>query len=163
MIGTRSAVVVSPDVGGVKRAEHFRAQLELRLGNRVSLAFVEKFRSEGEVRGGTLVGDVRGRVVIVLDDLISSGRTLALAAKACHDGGADVVHAAATHGVFSADAAAVLQGSHLERILVLDTVARAKELRPALAPQLQILPCAPLVAEAIRTLYENGSLTALQS
>lgn len=162
-VGSRNAAVVSPDVGGIKRAEHFRALLEERLGSPVTLAFIEKFRSEGTLRGGTLVGNVRGRVVIVLDDLISSGRTLAMAAKACHDASAEVVYAAATHGVFSADAADVLQQSRIERIVVLDTVARARELRATLEDQLQILPCAPLLAEAIRTLHECGSFAALQS
>jgi ribose-phosphate pyrophosphokinase len=162
-VGARNAVVVSPDSGGVKRAEALRAMLEQRLGRPVPLAFVEKFRSEGVLRGGTVVGDVRGRVAILLDDLISSGRTLAIAAKACRERGAEVVHAAATHGVFSADAAAVLEGSGLDRIVVLDTVPRAKQLATALAPRLQILPCAPLLADAVRALHEDGSLVALQS
>jgi ribose-phosphate pyrophosphokinase len=151
---------VSPDAGGVKRAEAFRAQLERRLARPVPLAFVEKFRSEGVLRGGTVVGDVRGRAAILLDDLISSGRTLAIAARACCERGAEVVHAAATHGVFSADAAAVLASAPLDRIVVLDTVARASELEMALAPRLQIMPCAPLLADAIRALHENGSLVA---
>ena len=163
VVGTRNAVVVSPDSGGVKRAERFRALLEQRLGRPVPLAFVEKFRSEGVLRGGTVVGEVRGRVAILLDNLISSGRTLAIAARACRERGAEAVHAAATHGVFSPDAAAVLESSGLERIVVLDTVPRAKSLETALAPRLQILPCAPLLADAVRALHEGGSLVALQS
>lgn len=163
VVGSRAAVVVSPDAGGVKRAEAFRAMLEKRLGRPVPLAFIEKFRSEGALRGGRLVGEVAGRVAILLDDLISSGRTLAIAAKACREHGAEVVHAAATHGVFSPDAAAVLQSAELDRIVVLDTVARASELEAALAPRLQVLPCAPLLADAIRALHEESSLVALQS
>lgn len=159
----RDAVVVSPDAGGVKRAEAFRQLLEQRLGRPVPLAFVEKFRSEGKLRGGSVVGDVRGRVAILLDDLISSGRTLAIAARACLEHGAAVVHAAATHGVFSADAAEVLGKAEIDRIVVLDTVSRAAELEAALAPRLQVLPCAPLLADAIRALHEDGSLVALGS
>jgi len=161
-IEQREAVVVSPDAGGVKRAEAFRAILEQRLRRPVALAFIEKFRSEGGLRGGTLVGDVRGRVAVVFDDLISSGRTLALAAKACRERGAEAVHAAATHGVFSADAVAVLEGAAIDRILVLDTVARPRELEARLAPRLHVLPCAPLLASAVRALHEDGSLVALQ-
>jgi ribose-phosphate pyrophosphokinase len=163
VVGPRDAVVVSPDAGGVKRAEAFRAMLERRLGRAVPLAFIEKFRSEGALRGGRLVGDVAGRVAILLDDLISSGRTLASAAKACREHGAEAVHAAATHGVFSPDAAEVLQSAELDRVVVLDTVARANELETALGPRLQILPCAPLLADAIRALHDEGSLVALQS
>ena len=161
-VGQREAVVVSPDAGGVKRAEAFRALLEQRLRRPVPLAFVEKFRSEGSLRGGTVVGDVRGRVAIVLDDLISSGRTLALAADACRERGAEAVHAAATHGVFSADAATVLDRASIDRIVVLDTVERAGDVETALAPRLQVLPCAPLLAGAIRALHEERSLVALQ-
>jgi ribose-phosphate pyrophosphokinase len=163
VVGARDAVVVSPDAGGIKRAEAFRAMLEKRLARPVPLAFIEKFRSDGALRGGRLVGDVAGRVAILVDDLISSGRTLAIAAKACRAHGADVVHAAASHGAFSPDAAAVLQSAELDRIVVLDTVARASELVAALAPRLQVLPCAPLLADAIRALHEESSLVALQS
>lgn len=163
VVGNRNVVVVSPDAGGVKRAETFRAMLQQRLGRPVPLAFVEKFRSEGVLRGGTVVGDVQGRVAILLDDLISSGRTLAIAAKACRERGAEAVHAAATHGVFSPDAAAVLQSSELQRIVVLDTVARARDLEKALSPRLQVIPCARLLADAIRALHEDGSLVALQA
>lgn len=162
VIGKREAVVVSPDAGGVKRAEVVRAKLERRLGRPVPLAFIEKLRSEGVLRGGTVVGEVRGRVALLIDDLISSGRTLALAARACRERGADEVHAAATHGVFSAEAAAVLEGAALDRIVVLDTVARAAALAAPLGPRLQILPCATLLADAIRALHEDGSLVALK-
>jgi ribose-phosphate pyrophosphokinase len=162
LVGPLEAVVVSPDAGGVKRAEAFRSLLEARIGRPVPLALVEKFRSEGGLRGGRLVGDVQGRVAILIDDLISSGRTLAIAAKACREGGAEAVHAAATHGVFSADAAAVLRNSEIDHIVVLDTVARGKELLAPLAPRLQVLSCAPLLAGAIRALHEDGSLVALQ-
>ena len=163
IVGQLDAVVVSPDAGGVKRAETFRSLLEARLGRPVPLAFIEKFRSEGVLRGGRLVGDVRGCVAILIDDLISSGRTLAIAAKACREGGAEAVHAAATHGVFSPDATAVLHGSELDHIVVLDTVARAKELEGALSPRLSVVPCAPLLAGAIRALHQDGSIVALQS
>lgn len=163
VIGSRDAVVVSPDSGGVKRAEVVRALLETRLRRPVSLAFIEKFRSEGVLRGGTVVGEVQGRVALLIDDLISSGRTLAMAAQACRERGAAVVHAAATHGVFSADAAQVLQSAEIERIVVLDTVARAAALQAPLAARLLVLPCAPLLADAIRALHADASLVALQA
>jgi ribose-phosphate pyrophosphokinase len=163
LVGERDAVVISPDAGGIKRAERLRAALERRLRRPVPLAFAEKFRSEGQLRGGRVVGDVDGRVAIIVDDLISSGRTLAMAASACRERGSVAAYAAATHGVFAADAAAVLDGSALERVIVLDTVSRAREPEPALSNRLEVHSCASLVANAIDRLHVDGSLVELES
>lgn len=162
IVGARHAVVISPDAGGVKRAERFRAALERRLGRPVPLAFMEKARSEGRVRGGAIVGDVEGRVAIIVDDLISSGRTLVLAARGCRARGAVEVHAAATHGVFAQDAAAVLSGAELGRVLVLDTIPASRGAEP-LPANVEHMPCAPLLATAIQRLHVDGSLVELES
>jgi len=161
LLGETPAVVVSPDAGGVKRAERFRQVLERRLGRAVGFGFVEKFRSEGVVRGGRLAGDVQGAAAIIVDDLISSGTTLARAAAACREHGAKVVYAAAAHGVFSAGAGPVLAGSALERIIVLDTVAGRES--PAGLPwqRVEVRDCAPLLAAAISRLHTDGSLSEL--
>ena len=95
-------VVVSPDVGGIKRAERFREALARALKQEVPGAFVEKSRAKGAVSFGRLIGDVRGSIVVILDDLISTGSTLVNAAKACKDKGATRVYAAASHGLFVA-------------------------------------------------------------
>jgi ribose-phosphate pyrophosphokinase len=80
----RATVVVSPDVGGVKRAEALRQTLSRRIGREANMAFLEKYRSQGVVSGEAVVGDVRGKVALIIDDLIASGGTLARAARACH-------------------------------------------------------------------------------
>jgi ribose-phosphate pyrophosphokinase len=160
-IGERDAVVVSPDAGGVKRAERFRQALARRLGRSVALTFIEKFRSEGVVWGGTVVGTVEGRVAIILDDLISSGTTLAGAAAACYDRGAHAVYAGATHGVFSAKAARVLGESALDRILILDTLPPDRLDATVREQGVEVLPCAPLLAATIRRLHTGGSVVAL--
>lgn len=155
------AVVVSPDAGGVKRAERFRQALEARLRRPVDLAFVEKFRSEGVVRGGTVVGPVTDRVAILVDDLISSGATLARAAASCRERGARTVYAAATHGVLSADAGRILAGSELERIVILDTIPPRRADAELLGGRLVAIDCAPLLASAIDRLHTHGSLVEL--
>lgn len=161
LVGDGEVVVVSPDAGGVKRAERFRQALERQLARSVGFAFVEKFRSEGMLRGGRVAGDVGGCCAVIVDDLISSGRTLARAAAACREQGARRAFAAVTHGVFSAECAAALEASALERVVLLDTIERP--LPVGLAPQrLQVLGCAPLLAEAIRRLHEDGSLVELE-
>lgn len=79
--------VVSPDVGGLKRAERFRRTLARRLGATVGSALMEKYRSDEAVSGAAVVGDVRGKTVIIVDDLISTGSTVARAAHACREQG----------------------------------------------------------------------------
>jgi ribose-phosphate pyrophosphokinase len=160
LVGAEPVAVVSPDAGGVKRAERFRQALERRLARSVGFAFLEKFRSEGVVRGGLLAGDVAGRVAIVVDDLISSGTTLSRAASACRQHGARRIYAAATHGVFSADASRVLCGSEFERIVVLDTIS-PRAIDAELSRRISLIDCAPLLAGAIQRLHSDGSLTEL--
>lgn len=161
LIGDNSPVVVSPDAGGVKRAEHFRQVLERRLGRPVGSAYVEKFRSEGQLRGGALVGPVESKVAIVFDDLISSGNTMARAASICRAKGAVAIYGAASHGVFSRDASEVLGSSELERIVILDTIP-PKGLSPELEARLMVIDCAPLLSTAVARLHTDGSLTELE-
>src|SRR5690606_36021041 len=94
-------VVLSPDAGGVKRAVRFADLFASRWGRPVALAFMEKQRSGGRLSGEAFAGDVEDAVVIIVDDLISSGATLARAARACVARGAREIHAAAAHAVFS--------------------------------------------------------------
>ncbi|ABI57077.1 ribose-phosphate diphosphokinase [Alkalilimnicola ehrlichii MLHE-1] len=154
-------VVASPDPGGVKRAQGFQETLAALLDRPVGAAFVEKRRSEGVVSGEALVGDVAGASVWLMDDLISSGGTLARAAAACRRQGAARVVGLAAHGLFTGDAGRVLSDSALERILITDTVPPDR-LDPAVAEQrLEIVSAAPLFAEAIRRTHKGGSLTEL--
>ncbi len=122
LLGDADVVAVSPDAGGAKRAEQFRTALEERTGRAVDSAYMEKFRSAGVVSGGRLVGEVRGRTAVIVDDLISTGTTLVRAARACRAAGAGRVFAAAAHGLFVGGAAELLDLPELERIVTLDTV-----------------------------------------
>ena len=158
-LGEEEAAVVSPDVGGVKRAEAFREALERRLKRPVARAFMEKQRSAGVVSGDRLVGEVSGRVVIIIDDLISSGTTLARAAAAC--GGARKIYAAASHGLFAQKAGEVLGASAIERLVVTDTVPPFRLAAGAARDKLTVLGTAPLFAEAIRRMHSGGSLVEL--
>lgn len=163
IVGERAATVVSPDAGGVKRAERLRQALERRPAQNVELAFLEKFRSEGKVRGGKVVGAVEGRVAIIIDDLISSGTTLSLAADACRERGATAVYAAVTHGVFAREASAVIARSGIERLLLFDTIPPERLDSELLSHKVQVIDCAPLVAAAIRRLHTDGSLGELET
>jgi ribose-phosphate pyrophosphokinase len=122
--GTTEIVVVSPDAGGEQRAEQFRQALETAKGRRVGSAIVEKHRnrSGGIITGEWLAGDVAGKIAIVFDDLISTGRTLRHAAAALRAAGAARIFAAVAHGLPTADAIAVIQDPIFEGVVLTDTV-----------------------------------------
>lgn len=156
LLGKSEVVVVSPDAGAVKRAEEFRQAMTKRLGRDVANAFIEKYRSAGVVSGQAVVGNVAGKVAVLMDDLISSGATMARAAEACRARGATAVHAAATHGVFGKGAREALANTALERIVVTDSVA------PTLVMEkVGVLGVASLFAEAIRRIHSGGSIVEL--
>jgi ribose-phosphate pyrophosphokinase len=154
-------VVVSPDVGGVKRAEDFRQALGRALDRPIHGAFMEKYRSEGVVSGEAVIGDVSGKMAIIIDDLISSGTTLARAAESCRARGATKIYAAASHGVFGSKASQTLSNSALEKVVITDTVLPFR-LDPELARnKLVVLDAARLFAEAIRRIHSGGSIVEL--
>jgi ribose-phosphate pyrophosphokinase len=154
-------VVVSPDVGGVKRAELFREALSQRLSRPAGSAFMEKQRSAGIVSGEALVGDVNGKTAIIIDDMISTGGTIARTAHACRDRGAQSVHAAASHGLFVGNADQVVADPALDSLVVTNTLPPFR-LDPELArSRLTVLDVSPLLADAIWYIHNSGSLVEL--
>jgi ribose-phosphate pyrophosphokinase len=161
VVGEQPAVVVSPDAGGIKRAEQFRQRLETVLGRPVAAAFAEKHRSEGVVSGELIVGDVAGRCAIVIDDLIATGGTIARTVKACRGLGATSVHAAASHGLFVGEAAKVLGDPSLSSLVVADSVPPFRLAPGPAREKLAVLPTTALFAEAIRCIHTGGSIVEL--
>jgi ribose-phosphate pyrophosphokinase len=161
LLGDAPAVVVSPDHGGIKRAQLFGETIEKMLGRPVGTAFMEKRRSAGVVSGTLLVGDVADATAFIVDDLISSGGTMARAARACHEGGARKVYACAAHGLFTGEAAGALRGSNLAKTFITDTVPPFRLDEETVADCLEILSAAPLFAAAILALHEGSSINAL--
>jgi ribose-phosphate pyrophosphokinase len=159
--GERELVVLSPDAGGVKRAEAFRQHLERVFRFGVGSAFMEKQRSGGVVSGEALVGSVEGRSVIVIDDLISTGTTLLRAARACRKLGARKVFAAATHGLFVGDANQVLADPAMDEILVTNTVPPFRLDPKLLEGKVRVLDLSELLAQAIERIHGGGSLVEL--
>lgn len=158
-LGTRSLAVVSPDPGGFHRAEALRDVLERATGANVELAMLGKHRKGGVVRTEAFVGNVEGRVAVIVDDLIVTGTTLRRAAEACRKRGASEVHAMATHGMFTAASLDVLASPAIDSVAVTDSVAVE---RPGVATprgKLQVLSVAPLLARAIGALHLERSIT----
>lgn len=162
MLGNAARVaVVSPDIGGAKRAERLRAALTLARGTEVAFAVLEKSRARGVLRGGRLIGDVANAAVVVLDDMIGTGATLVHAARSCRAAGATRVLAAATHGLFTGRAADTLADDAIEQIVVTDSVPPFRLPPDFVARRLTVISAAPLFAEAIRRLHGGGSLVEL--
>lgn len=157
----RELVLVSPDLGGIKRANSYRDALARRLGREVPTGFVEKRRSEGVVSGDMVVGDMKGRTAILVDDLISGGTTLARAADACRRSGALAVIAVAAHGAFVPEASRVLGSAPLDRIVILDHIPPAALDETLVRDKLMMLDSSPLFAEAIRRLHAGNPLDDL--
>ncbi|HMA13009.1 MAG TPA: phosphoribosyltransferase family protein, partial [Steroidobacteraceae bacterium] len=152
-------VVVSPDVGGVKRAQLFRELLQRQSGVELPMAFIEKRRAAGRVSGGTVVGEVRGRRALVLDDLCASGGTLIRAATALRAAGATDVTVIVTHAPLAAGLRALLQAEGIDRVVVTDSAGTHSGLSSD--PRLTLLPVAPLFAQVVRRLASQRSLTPL--
>jgi ribose-phosphate pyrophosphokinase len=160
-IGAAPVAVVSPDLGGEKRAELFRERLERALSREVGKGFMEKRRSMGRVSGEIFAGDVLRRTVVILDDLIAGGGTMARAAAACRAHGAARIWLAATHGLFSRGFETALGEAPVDEIVVTDTIAPPPHAAELLHGRLVVLGIADLLARAIERCHEGGSLTEL--
>jgi ribose-phosphate pyrophosphokinase len=146
-------VIVSPDAGGVGRANDFRQ----RLG--APLAIIAKQRPRPDVAEVLdMVGDVRGKMAIIVDDLISTGGTMVEAADVLKERGAVDVRACATHAVFADGALSSLMDSQLSELVITDTVALPEGSED---PRVRVVSVAPLVAESIRRIHENRSVSEL--
>ena len=147
-------MVVSPDVGGVVRAR----ALAKRLG--ADLAIVDKRReSAGESEVMNIIGDVKGRSCVLIDDLVDSGGTICNAADALLAKGAKDVCAYATHGVLSGGAVARIAGSRLKSMVVTDSVAATEEMRKC--ERIRRISIAPLIGEAMRRINHEESVSSL--
>jgi ribose-phosphate pyrophosphokinase len=148
-------VIVSPDAGGVHRAELFAKRLN------ATLAIVFKRRPEPDISEVTdIVGDVSGKIAVVVDDMISTGGTLAKAAEAILARGATKVYTVATHGIFAGEAIDVLESSPIEKVIVTNTIPFANVEDHPKFVQLSI---AQTFADAITRITTNRSVSELFS
>jgi ribose-phosphate pyrophosphokinase len=158
-------VVASPDIGGIKRVQLFQRILERRLGRGTELAFIEKRRVGGIVSGGTLVGLTGDQpVVILLDDLCATGRTLIRAADICRSAGAAAVHVAVTHMPQRAGVDMVTRAASIDSVVVTDSVGISDDTGSGVSPignKLICLSIAPLLGQTLRRLMMGRPVTPL--
>ncbi len=144
-------VVVSPDAGGVPRAELFAKRLKS------NLAVIIKRRPEPDVSEVThIVGQVEGKIAVVVDDMISTGGTLVKAAEALRQKGATDVYTLATHGIFAGDAIAQFENSEISKVIVTNTIPRTID-----SAKVEHLTIAQILADAIKRITSNRSVSEL--
>lgn len=153
--------VISPDAGGMKRAELLRETLEQTLGRPVGKGLAEKHRSGGIVSGDLFAGDVAGTTALIVDDLISTGGTLLRTARTARAAGARRVICLVTHGLFMSGSKEVLADPAIDQIVISDSVPPFRLDGDAAKNKLTILPAATLLAETIRRLHEERDLNDL--
>jgi ribose-phosphate pyrophosphokinase len=149
------AVVVSPDVGGVDRANKFRQMI----GTQAELAVVFKEHSKaGTTEMHGMVGEVTGKTAIIVDDIISTGATITKAADLLVERGASKIYACATHPVFAQGAVERVNDSAIEKVIVTDSI---PVLRDQCGAKIEIASVAPLLAEAIACIHEGRTMSTL--
>jgi len=154
-LSNRNLMIVSPDVGGVVRARG----LAKRLDN-APLAIVDKRRERaGESEVMNIIGDVEGRTCVLVDDIVDSAGTLCNAAAALKQQGAEEVFAYCTHGVLSGGAAARVGASVLKELVVTDSIYSGEP--DGEGGKIRRLTLAPLLAEAVRRIADESSVSSL--
>ena len=147
-------VVVSPDAGGVERARAFAKRLN------ASLAIIDKRRDAPNVtQVMNIIGDVENRIAVLVDDMVDTGGTLAGAALALVKKGAKAVYACCTHPVLSGPAVKVISESPIKEMIVTDTIPLSKGAEGC--PKIKVLSVAGLLADAIRRIYQDDSVSYL--
>jgi len=148
-----NVVVVAPDIGSVKMARAYAKRLS------ASLAIVDKRRPRPDaVEMMNVIGEVEGKNVVIFDDIVSTGSTLVEASRALKDAGARDIYAAATHGVLCGEAAHLIASSPVKELVVTDSIPHDPA---SLPPGIRVLSVAPLLAEAIRRIHDEESLSSL--
>jgi ribose-phosphate pyrophosphokinase len=164
IVGRQEIIIVSPDAGGVERARAFAK----RLGS--SLAIIDKRRArevESKILGKAnvdvaemhIIGDVEGRVAVLVDDMIDTAGTLTAAAAALHEAGAQAVFACCTHPVLSGPAIERIRGSVLEELVVTNSIPLRPEAQGT--DKIKVISLAPLIGEAIRRIHNEESISSL--
>lgn len=150
----RNVVVVSPDPGGVERARSFAKKL------RAPLAIIDKRREDADVvEVMNVIGEVSGKICLIVDDMIDTGGTLVRGVKALKDKGAEKVFACCTHGVFASNAVAKISDSFLEQVVATNSIPLSPEGHRC--AKIKVLSVGKLLADAIRSIHEETSVSKL--
>ena len=149
-----NVMIVSPDVGGVARARELAKRIN------APLSIVDKRREKaGEIAEMTVIGDVSGKKCIIVDDMVDTAGTLCKAAEVLLENGASEVHAYITHGVMSGPAVERVSKSVMKSLVITDTIQPTEPVKAA--PNIRIVPTAPIFAQAILNIWNGTSVSSL--
>ena len=152
--------VVAPDTGGAERARAYAKRLKSSDGSPSQLALCDKRRDKPNVAEVmNIVGDVRGRNCLIIDDMCDTGGSLTKVAKALHEAGAERIHACFTHPVLSGRACEQLAKSDIEQVVTTNTIPLTDE--ACRLENIKVLSIAPLLAKAIKSIHEETSVSSL--
>ena len=150
MVKSGNALIVSPDAGGVPRARSLAKRLEL------DIAIIDKRREKAnESEAMNVIGNVKGKQCIIVDDIVDTGGTLVKAAEALYSKGAEDVQAYITHGVLSKNGMDTIQSSRLSSLVITDTINNYED------KNVKIISVGKLFAEAIRRVHHDESISVL--
>ena len=153
-MGMEDLMVVSPDVGGVARARDIAKRIN------APLAIVDKRREKaGEVAEMTVIGNVAGKKCIIVDDICDTAGTLCKAAEVLMENGATEVHSYITHGVLSGPAVERITNSVMKSLVITDSIEPSDKVKAA--PNIRIVPTAPMFAQAILNIWNGTSVSSL--
>lgn len=151
---TSEAVIVSPDAGGVERARAFSKRLD------AGLAIIDKRRPAPNVAElVNIIGDVKGRDAIIIDDMVDTAGTLCAAAKGLTERGARAVYACITHGLLSGPALERIHASTLKELIITDSIPPRPDVKAS--PKVRVLSVARLLSEAVKRIHMGDSLSSL--
>ncbi len=152
--------VVAPDTGGAERARAYAKRLTSVDGSPAQLALCDKRREKANVAEVmNIVGDVRGRNCLIIDDMCDTGGSLTKVGAALREAGADSIHACFTHPVLSGGACGKLAASDIERVVTTDTIPLSNDACDL--EKIKVLSIAPLLAKAIKSIHEETSVSSL--
>ena len=153
-INKKNLICVAPDVGGVERARSLGKMLNIRL------AIIDKRRpTPGKSQVMNVIGNVKGKTCLIVDDIIDSGGTIINAAKALKERGAKEVHVYVTHGVLSGEAVEKIKKSHIKNLILTDTIDNDTKVKNA--KNIHVLTISNLIGEAIKRISNSTSVSDL--
>ena len=153
-LNKKNLICVSPDVGGVERARALARKLD------IGIAIIDKRRpAPGKSQVMNVIGNVKGKTCIIIDDIIDSGGTIVNAAQALINRGAKEVHVYITHGVLSGEAVDKIKKSRIKKLVITDTIDNSNKIRKA--KNIEVLTISNLLAEAIKRISNSTSVSDL--
>ncbi len=153
-IKTNNLICVAPDVGGVERARALSRRIN------VGIAIIDKRRpTPGKSEVMNIIGNVKNKICVIVDDIIDSGGTIVNAAKALKDKGAKEIYVYITHAVLSGSAVDKIKESQIKKLIITDTIDNSKKIK--INKKIEVISFAPMISEAIKRISNSTSVSSL--